>query len=551
MNQTTPDEQPDSAASDVEQPQAESGYRLRWKAAAGIVLLGVLSGLAIQAIAPDRTILVIATYYCVLSVIAGLIVWWLFFSGLKLSIRLLSAAVVCVCCIAAIAGTVRHVDFDGAMVPRFRWRWDPSAEEVTQEWLKQNAPEQSSVESADLPPFDLQTSDWSRYCGLNGDRIIHESKPDLDWDNNPPTEVWRHPVGLGWSSMVLSSGRLFTQEQRGPLECVVCYNSATGNEVWRHETETRYETAMGGVGPRATPTLANNAVFALGANGDLNCLNPETGEVVWHRNICSDAGSEILEWGMSGSPLLYEDTVIVDAGGQQGRAVIAYSQSDGEIIWSSSNHQAGYAAPRIEQLNGQEQLLVFHGEGLQGLNPKTGEQFWEYLWTNMYKINVAQPMRFGDQLFISSGYDSGCVMLDPTQLSGGQPAEVWSPNKSIKLKFNEAVSKGRYVYGLDDGILACVDSSTGKRMWKGGRYRFGQVLLWEDVLLVQSEKGFVAIVEATPDRYRELTRVAALSERSDGLQTKAWNVPAVHNGRLYIRDAWEMACYDLNHSEVQ
>ena len=524
--------------------------RLRWKAAAAIVLVCCLAAMIAWSVAPDRTILVIAMYYCVLSMIVGLTVWWLFFSGLKQSIRWTTAGTAVACCCVTYVAAIRQVDFDGDMVPRFRFRWDPSAEEVTQEWLEHNAPTATSADPSELPPFDIQPSDWSRFCGLNGDRIIREPRPNFDWDSSPPIEIWRHPVGQGWSSMSLSSGRLFTQEQRGPLECVVCYNSETGTEVWRHETETRYETAMGGIGPRATPTLSADGVFALGANGDLHCLNPETGEVNWHRNICEDAGSEVLEWAMSGSPLLYKQTIIVDAGGQQGRAVIAYNHDDGAIVWTSGSHKAGYAAPRIEQIDGLEQLLIFHGDGLQGLNPSTGVQLWEYPWTNMYKINVAQPMKFGNQVFISSGYDNGCVLIDPTQLTNGAPAEVWAPNKSIKLKFNEAVSRDNYVYGLDDGILACVEANTGKRMWKSGRYRFGQVLLWDDVLLVQAEKGYVAIVEAKPDKFNEIARFSALSGRSDGLQTKAWNVPAVHDGRLYIRDAYEMACYDLVRSEA-
>jgi outer membrane protein assembly factor BamB len=541
------DSMPDATQQDPDQQSEISAApgTLRWKTAAVLAAIAAIAALISLVVAPDRTILVICLYYSVGGLIVSLTAWWLFLSGVLPAYRIFGLIAAGSLMAGVLVGSVRQIHFSGDMVPRFEWRWQNSASETSAEWLKQNSPAAKVAVEFEPGSFQVTTVDWPRYCGTGGDRIIQADKPDFDWSTNPPTELWRHPVGEGWSSMSIVGSHLFTQEQRGDQECIVCYDSATGAEIWRHEDTARYSTPMGGTGPRATPTVSSDAVFALGATGLLTCLHPQNGKLIWQRNICADAGSDILEWGMSGSPLLYADTVIVDAGGQQNKAVIAYDQDTGEIRWASDNHQAGYAAPRIEQIDGQEQLLIFHGEGLQGLDPTTGARLWEYPWTNMYKINVAQPIRFGDQLFLSSGYDSGCVLIDPTQLTNGVPAEVWAPNKSIKLKFNEAVSKGQYVYGLDDGILACVDTTTGKRVWKGGRYRFGQVLLWDDVLLVQAEMGFVAVVEASPDQFKELARFSALSDRDDDLQTKAWNAPAVCNGRLYIRDAYEMACYQL------
>jgi outer membrane protein assembly factor BamB len=246
----------------------------------------------------------------------------------------------------------------------------------------------------------------------------------------------------------------------------------------------------------------------------------------------------MIEWGMSGSPLIYDQTIIVDAGGNNDKAVIAYDRKSGNIVWASGRHKAGYAAPRIERINNVVQLLIFHGDGLASLNPATGEMLWEYPWTNQYQINVAQPLLFGNQLFLSSGYDSGCVLLDPTNLTNRRPGEVWPPNKNLKLKFNEAVKLGEHVYGLDDGILACVNIRTGERIWKGGRYRFGQVLLWGDKLVVQAENGFVAIVEASPEKFIEVARLEALNDRT-------WNVPVINRGRLYVRNAAEAACFQL------
>ena len=525
--------------------------RFRWEIGLAVFAFGAIFTVIVNRSAASDTDRMIRTYESIGVTLLALITWWVFFSGIRFWTRV-------VCLLLAgltIAGgamlSVRNVDFTGDMRPVFWFVWDaPSPSEKAQEWLSKNAPQNSTAAGSEVPNDKLpesantQTSltitaaDWPRNCGINGSREITEPQCSFDWQDNVPKELWRHPVGDAWSSFTIVGERLFTQEQRGPLECVVCYNADTGLELWRHEDSTRYETAQGGVGPRATPTVTENAVFALGATGILNALDPLTGALIWQRNICDDAESSMIEWGMSGSPMIHNNTVIVDAGGDKHKAVIAYDRAAGEIVWASGNHQAGYATPRLETIGGSLQLLIFHGDGLQGLDPDSGQQLWEYPWTNQYKINVAQPMLFGNQLFLSSGYDSGCVMIDPTTLQDGRPAEVWPPNKNLKLKFNEAVQRENYVYGLDDGILACIDVETGKRMWKGGRYRHGQVLLWGDKLIVQAESGDVAVVEASPKSFKEVTRLAALSDRT-------WNLPIVNRGRLYTRNASEAVCYEL------
>lgn len=508
-----------------------------------LVVLTLIATATGHQLADGRTDQIIRVFYGVGFLVLSLSVWWLGFGNLRLRTRwLIWAGVVLGWAILAVS-CIRSVWFDGDMRPRVVFRWSPlSPSERSREWLRSNAPlntTPTASESTTAPQvLEITSRDWPRYCGHNGDRLIPSPLPATDWTANPPTELWRRPIGEAWSSISIVGGQLWTQEQRGEVECTVCYDSRTGSEIWRREDAARYETAQGAVGPRATPTVSSTAVYALGATGILNALEPATGKLLWQRQICRDAGSTMVEWGMSGSPLLHKDLVIVDAGGDAGRALAAYEQITGELVWSIGSHKAGYTAPRIEIINGITQLLVFHGDGLEAHDPDTGKSLWYYPWTNQYKINVAQPIRFGDTVFLSSGYDSGCVLLDPTRLTSGRPAEVWPPSRSLKLKFNEAVSYGNNVYGLDDGILACIDAGTGERRWKGGRYRFGHVLLWENMLLIQAEDGSVALVEASPDAFREVTRFQPLDDRT-------WNVPAVADGRLYVRNAAEMACFSL------
>jgi outer membrane protein assembly factor BamB len=508
-----------------------------------LVVLTMLATTTAHQLADGRTDQIIRVYYGVGFLLLSLSVWWLGFANVQRRTRwliwigiIVGGAILAVSCI-------RSVWFDGDMRPRVVFRWSPpSPSERSRAWLRSNAPANStpstSESATDPQNIEITPLDWPRYCGHNGDRMIPSPLPATDWSAVPPTEIWRRPVGDAWSSISIVGSQLWTQEQRGDQECTVCYDSRTGAEIWRREDPARYDTAQGAVGPRATPTVSPTAVFALGATGILNALEPATGKLLWQRQICGDAGSTMVEWGMSGSPLLYKDLVIIDAGGDAGRALAAYNQATGEPVWSIGSHKAGYTAPRIEIINGTTQLLVFHGDGLEAHDPDTGTSLWYYPWTNQYKINVAQPIRFNDTVFLSSGYDSGCVLLDPTRLTNGRPAEVWPPSRSLKLKFNEAVSAGNHVYGLDDGILACIDATTGERLWKGGRYRFGHVLLWQNMLLIQAEDGAVALVDASPNAFREITRFQALSDRT-------WNVPAVAHGRLYVRNAAEMACFSL------
>ena len=525
--------------------------RFRWKTGLALLAIGTIGTVAVNRSAANDTDRIIRTYEGMAITLAALTIWWVFFSGIRFWTRLVCLLLAGFTVVGGAMLCVRNVEFTGDMRPIFWFVWDaPSPSEKAQDWLNKHAPQNSIAADPELP--DVQASeatdkrvrltitaaDWPQNCGRNGSREIAEPQCSFDWQTDLPNELWRHPVGDAWSSFTIVGERLFTQEQRGPLECVVCYNADTGLELWRHEDAARYETAQGGIGPRATPTVTEDAIIALSATGILNALDPSTGAKIWQRNICDDAESSMIEWGMSGSPMIYGNTVIVDAGGYKNRAVIAYDRATGDIVWASGNHQAGYATPRLETIDGALQLLIFHGDGLQGLDPATGKLLWEYPWTNQYKINVAQPMLFGHQLFLSSGYDSGCVLIDPTTLRDGRPAEVWPPNKNLKLKFNEAVQREYYVYGLDDGILACIDVKTGKRMWKGGRYRHGQVLLWGDKLIVQAESGDVVVVEASPKEFKEISRLEALSDRT-------WNLPIVNRGRLYTRNASEAVCYEL------
>jgi outer membrane protein assembly factor BamB len=360
-----------------------------------------------------------------------------------------------------------------------------------------------------------------------------------NWTRTSPLQVWRAKIGAGWSAFAVAGASAFTQEQRGPLEMVTCYALLTGDIIWAHWDRTRYETMIGGVGPRATPTVDGDRIYALGATGILNCLDRETGHRHWTRDIIAENDSRVKEWGMSGSPLVHGDLVIVSAGGKKGRSLVAYHKLTGEPAWQGGTDEAGYSSPRLAVLAGAPQVLILNHASVAAHDVSNGKLLWEEQWPSDHPTAANPVPVAGDRVLVSSGYGVGCALfqVEKTAEGGLRSRAVWR-TKSLKAKFANFVVRDGFAYGLDDGILACVDLANGERRWKAGRYGHGQIILVEDLLLVSTEEGAAVLVQASPDTHRELTRFQPL-------EGKSWNPPALAAPYLLIRNAEEAACFEL------
>lgn len=384
---------------------------------------------------------------------------------------------------------------------------------------------------------------WTDFRGPNRDGHYRERSILTDWPATGLTPIWKQPVGEGYASFVAARGRAFTIEQRGGKEVVAAYDVLTGRELWSVAWDARFNEAMGGDGPRATPTWSDGRVYALGAAGELRCLDDASGRVIWRVNILEDNGADNLYWGMSASPLIVDDTVVVLPGGSKGRSVVAYDRRTGARAWSALDDKAGYSSPMLVTLAGVRQLLVLSASRLIGLTPDRGDVLWDYPWTTQYDVNASQPLVVGEsRVFVSTGYDTGAavVELSPTGTKWAV-RELWR-NKRMKNQFTSSVLDGGFVYGLDESILACVDVATGELKWKGGRYGYGQVMLASGHLIVLTEDGDLALVRATPERHDEVARFHVL----DG---KTWNHPAMADGLLLVRNLNQMAAFDLRISK--
>lgn len=401
---------------------------------------------------------------------------------------------------------------------------------------------ETPVNEAPMPEPDRTAppdAPWPTFLGPGQDGVHRASRILTDWPEDGLREIWRQKVGGGYASMSVAEGKVFTIEQRREKEVVAAYDLETGLPLWEHGWDGHFQETMGGDGPRSTPTWSDGRLYALGAEGELRCLHSSDGSLVWRTNILEDAGADNAYFGMPASPLVHEGKVIVNPGKSDGKSVAAYDALTGELLWQSHSNLAGYASPVVRTLADKPTLLVFAGDAMLGMSPDDGAPWWEFPFRNSYDINAAQPIFVdGEHLLISASYGMGAALLqvlaDGDSLSV-QPA--WKKN-TMKMRFNPGVLFEGHVYGIDDGILACIDVRTGERKWKGGRYGYGQLLLADGHLIVLTEKGEVVLVKAAPESHQELARFTAL-------EGKTWNVPAIAEGKLLVRNQTEMAAYQL------
>ena len=461
---------------------------------------------------------------------------------------------------------VRTDGISGDAVSDFEWRWTPTAEEQllasTSGIYAPVQPGETAATSTLVPPAakapehpvvtaptdaaapaaapamsaGSATVEWPGFRGPARDSTVRGVRIETDWSRTPPIELWRRPIGPGWSSFAVEGDRFFTQEQRGEDEVVSAYSLKTGEPLWRHTDKTRFWESNAGAGPRATPTLNGGRVYTLGGTGVLNALNAGDGSPVWSRNAASDTGRTIPDWGIASSPLVVGDVVIVATAGW----LAAYDAVTGSPRWFGPKEGWGYSSPHLSTIDGVAQIVLVNGPGAIAVSPSDGSVLWKYAWAG---DSIVQPALIdGRDLLIGSGSGladkNGMLRVSVAhEPAGWSVKERWT-SAGLKAYFNDFVAHQGHAFGFDGSILACIELKEGTRMWKGGRYGHGQLLLLpdQDLLLVLAEDGDVALVSATPDKFTELARVPAL----DG---KTWNHPVLIGDLLLVRNSEEMAAF--------
>ncbi len=532
--------------------------KIRWWPAVAIVAgVGAIEAVAfyvLGTVMDEKTFQALSLMSAAGLTVILLLVWWLWFSRAQWLWPLAGLVPV------VTAVVVFRVDgVSGEMFPKLVFRWSETAEERSAALLDSESSVVALADGSTESLLKVGEGDWPQFRGPNRDGIVRGASIPPDWSPGEP--LWRRPVGLGWSSFAIVGDCAFTQEQRGDFETVVCYAAETGTQRWFHKNAAKFSEAMGGVGPRATPTFDEGHLYVLGATGILDCLEARTGRLRWSRNILKDAGTANIPWGMAGSPLIHGRLVIVSPGGSRQSSLVAYDKHSGEWVWGGGNSQASYSSPMLHRVQGNDQILIFNGEGLFAHHPADGAVLWQYEYTNSPKINVAQPIplsaagfpllpsslepenftsgKTAARILLPTGYTVGTTLLDLAVASDGKwtAKPVWQ-SKRLKPKFNNIVVKDGYAYGADEGILTCIDLKNGKRKWKDGRYGFGQLLLVGDLLLILAESGHLVLVEANPEHFREVSKFRALNG-------KTWNHPAIGNSLLLVRNGSEACAFRL------
>jgi outer membrane protein assembly factor BamB len=380
---------------------------------------------------------------------------------------------------------------------------------------------------------------WTDFRGPNRAGAYTETEIDASWPATGLPLLWKHPAGGGYASFTVAEGRAYTIEQRRDRETVTAYDVASGRELWAFDYPALFDEIMGGAGPRATPVYRDGLIYSLGAKGDLYCLSAKNGKPKWSKNILADNATRNQMWGMAASPLLVDHLVVVTPGGAPAKSIVAYDRLIGAPIWHALDDRAGYTSPILATLAGRKQIVWISAQRAVGLAPENGALLWEYPFPAQNDMNCSQPVVVDDaNVLLSSSPGPGAALLAISRSSETYAARaVWTSNR-MKNKFNSSVLYQGYIYGLDDTILACIEAKTGELKWKGGRYGYGQLLLAGGYLIVVTEQGEVVLVRATPESHQELARFPALEGRT-------WNIPAIDNGLLLVRNSNEMACFRL------
>jgi len=396
-----------------------------------------------------------------------------------------------------------------------------------------------------------RAADWPQWRGPARNGISAEQ---VAWPAGGPKQVWKADVGEGYSSVSVSQGRAYTMGLVEGQETVWCLDAKTGAVIWKYaypgprttDTPRRKARPSGFQDPYAdvpnsTPTVDGKLVYTVSRQGNLAALDAEKGTLIWSADYMKDFGSKKLRWGHAGSPLIEGELLFVNVG-VEGASVVAFNKATGKVVWKSGYDAIGFASPLAVTFGGQRTVTMFSATGLFAYNLADGKMLWNAEWASHHDGNAGDPIIFGDKVFISSTYGVGCCLLKVTDKGA---TEVYR-NKKFQSHFPSPVLIGDMLYGITGHInakpvLVCLDPNTGDFKWEKPEVAASGLIAAGNTLLVQSAKGALVAVEATPAGYKEIGSAPALP---GGV---CWTPPSLAEGRIYCRNAeGDVVCLDLS-----
>lgn len=378
-------------------------------------------------------------------------------------------------------------------------------------------------------------ADWPNFLGPDHNGVSPETGFNKDWQNKPPRVLWQTPLGDGgFAGPSVADGKVFIIDHSGDRDILKALDLETGRPLWQQYYP---DTAKSNYGfARSTPSYSDGKVYAAGRLGQLVCCDAATGKGLWGKNLLRDFGGRNPQWDYAGSPLIDGDKLVVCTGAADGN-VLALNKNTGETIWTGGNGDtAGYATPVKAQILGRDQYVVFAADSVEGVDAESGRLLWEFKWTTEYAVNAPQPIVAGNYIFVTSGYNSGCAVVEITAQG---PQQRWR-NKNISSHFSSPIFYNGYIYSnTDPGNLVCLNPRDGEIAWRQGGVEKGGLLIADGVIIaVGGKSGDVLLARAIPDKFEPLGVIKPLGGQS-------WTAPILANGRLLVRNTSALACLDL------
>ena len=432
-----------------------------------------------------------------------------------------------------------HLEWRGSAIPKLVWSKSDriSIKDIQSERSINSLNYQNKLLSS--------TPYWTQFRGPNSEGLYNQEIL-VDWPENGPKLIWKKLIGSGHSSFSIANGSLFTIEQQGEEEVVVAFSTNNGDLIWKYPYNAKFEEYFGGIGPRSTPTWSNDKIYSLGAEGDLKCLNSSTGKLLWELNSNETNNTEIPYWGVSYSPIVYKDLLILCPGGENDNAIMALNKDNGELIWSKHNGKQVYSTPIIFNFHDTDHLIIALEGKIISINPENGDLYWSHNWKiTMNNNNISQPTKLSkDQMLISAGYGTGAEALAIIKDGDKYNTKTLWKSKRLKTKFSSPIYKNGFIYGLNENRLVCIDSIDGSLKWTGNKYGYGQIISASDHLLILGDSGDLSLVKMNPEKFIEKASYKALKGG------RTWNYPALAGGLLFLRNSHEIVCYDLRPNKL-
>jgi outer membrane protein assembly factor BamB len=385
-------------------------------------------------------------------------------------------------------------------------------------------------------PLPQLRAEWPQWRGPDLNGISLETRWSADWPDEGPRQLWRAEVGIGFSSVAVSQGRLFTLGNSEDQDTIYCLDAQTGQPLWTYAYPSPLAPKFYEGGPGATPTVDGNVVYTLSKQGDLFCFEAGTGRVIWKTNLPETTEATIPTWGFSSSPLPWKNLLILNVGS----AGTAVEKRSGKVVWTSGNESAGYATPVPFTHEQETYALIFGFRWLSSVRLKDGREMWRVPWKTRHDTNCADPLIYENSFFVSSHSKDGALMT-----LGVEPPEVIWEEREIFSHLSPGVISGGHLYifsGQADrpgGLFKCLDLRSGETRWRRDDLGIGSLKMAGDKLIILSEKGELIVARANPEEYEQLARAQVLGGR-------CWTVPVLSEGLLYARNAaGELVCLDL------